>query len=108
MRVELTEVQWLDAQHELSLGEFLQLSGLPETELRQLVDYGVITPLNPAATSWTFGANYVPAARTACRLRRDFDLDIQGLTVAMTLIDRVHELENRILQLSAQLPHRIR
>ncbi|MGH8306895.1 MAG: chaperone modulator CbpM [Gammaproteobacteria bacterium] len=107
MRVELTEVLWLDEHHELSLRELAELSGLPETELRELVDCGAITPLTPEAPAWTFGADCVVAARTAARLRRDFDLDSQGLALALTLIEHVNALEARLRRLDAQLPHRI-
>lgn len=104
MRVELTEVQWLSAEQHLPLLEFTQMSGLLESELQQLVEYGVITPLDPQAQAWTFGADYLPLARTAVRLREDFDLEGQGLAVALTLIERVQELETRLRELSARLP----
>jgi len=104
MRVTLTEMHWLDEHQQLSLSELVQISGLTEKELRQLADYGVITPLDPDAASWTFSSDRVTMARIACRLRHDFDLDTQGLAVALTLIERVHELEERLRQLSARLP----
>lgn len=107
MRVELTEVLWLDEHHELSLRELAELSGLPEVEIRELVDCGTITPQAPEAQAWTFSAECVVAARTAARLRRDFDLDSQGLALALTLIEHVHALEERLHRLDAQLPRRI-
>lgn len=107
MRVELTEVLWLDEHHELSLQELAELSGLPEPELRELVDCGAITPLAPEVPAWIFGADCVTAARTAARLRRDFDLDTKGLALALTLIDRVRALEERLRRLDAQQPRRI-
>ncbi|MGH9351599.1 MAG: chaperone modulator CbpM, partial [Terriglobia bacterium] len=79
MRIELTEVLWLDEHHELSLQELAELSGLPETELQELVDCGAITPLEPETPAWIFGADCVTVASTAARLQRDFDLDTQGL-----------------------------
>ncbi|MGH8284027.1 MAG: chaperone modulator CbpM [Gammaproteobacteria bacterium] len=106
MRVELTEVLWLDEHYELSLRELAELTGLPEAEILELVDCGAITPLAPEAPAWTFGADCVTAARTAARLRRDFDLDSQGLALALTLIEHVNALEARLRQLDAQLPHR--
>ncbi|MGH8397435.1 MAG: chaperone modulator CbpM [Gammaproteobacteria bacterium] len=107
MRVELTEVLWLDEHNELSLQDLAELSGLPESELRKLVDYGAITPQVPEATAWTFSADCEAAARTAARLQRDFDLNSQGLALALTLIEHVHALEEQLRRLEAQLPHRI-
>jgi len=108
MRVELTEVLWLDQQHELSLLQLAQLSGLPEALLAELVDYGAIMPVDPSAAQRTFHADCVVAARTACRLRNDFELDAQGLALALTLLERVHELEAEVRELRAQTPRRVR
>lgn len=107
MRVELTEVHWTDVPQELSLHEFLQLSGLPEIELRHLVEAGVLAPLDPQTAAWTFGSDCLPLARTAGRLYRDLDLDASGLAVALTLLERIRELEIRLRDLDARLPHDI-
>ncbi|MBU6420807.1 MAG: hypothetical protein KGL98_09845 [Gammaproteobacteria bacterium] len=105
MRVELTEVHWTDAPQELSLHEFMQRSGLSESELRQLVEAGVLAPLDPETPAWTFGSDCLPLARTAVRLHRDLDLDASGLAVVLTLIERIRELEARLRDLDARLPH---
>lgn len=104
MRIELTEFEWLDAGQELTLPALVQISGLQETELHELVDCGVITPMDTGAMSLSFPADQVVLARAACRLRNDFDLDTPGLIVALTLIERVRDLEQRLQQLDAQRP----
>jgi hypothetical protein len=48
-------------------------------ELRALVDYGALTPIDPERASWMFTASWVVVARTASRLRRDFELDAYSL-----------------------------
>jgi chaperone modulatory protein CbpM len=108
MRVELTEVHWLDQHHELSLLKLVELSGLSEAELRELVDIGAMVPVDPSATPWTFRADCIATARTACRLRADFELDAQGLAVALRLLDRIRDLEAQLCDLRAQLPRRMR
>jgi len=107
MRVELSEVLWLDQHHELSLREVAELSGLTEAELTELVDCGALAPTNPGAAQQMFAARCVVVARTASRLRRDFELDAQGLTLAMTLLERVQDLEAQLNELRALLPHRV-
>ena len=106
MRTELTEVIWLDQHHVLSLQELAELSGLSEAELRELVDCGAIVPLDPGAAERVFHARCIVVARTACRLRDDFELDSRGLALALTLLDRVHDLEAQLANLRAQLPRR--
>ncbi len=108
MSTEATEVLWLDQQHELSLTELVVLSGLSESELHELVDYGVIMPADPNATQWIFHTDCIVVARTACRLRKDFELNAQGMALALSLLDRVHDLEAQLRELRAQLPQRLR
>ncbi|HEX8009378.1 MAG TPA: chaperone modulator CbpM [Casimicrobiaceae bacterium] len=107
MRVELTELVWLDEHRELTLAELADLSGLSEAELHELEACGAIAPLDPSAATRTFGAECIVAARTAFRLRHDFELDAQGLAVALALLDRVRSLEAELRDLRAQLPRRI-
>jgi chaperone modulatory protein CbpM len=104
MRIELTDALWLNEQQELSVTQLAELSGLSEAEIHALVDYGAIAPIDPAAAQRTFDAQCIVVARTACRLRDDFDLNTQGLAVALTLLDRVHDLEVELRDLRARLP----
>ena len=99
---------WLDERDELSLAELCELSGLAESELRVLVECGAIVPVDPAAREWTFGADLLVVARSAFRLRRDFELDSQGLALAVALLERVRILEEELRALRARLPGGIR
>jgi chaperone modulatory protein CbpM len=107
MRVELTEALWFE-QHVLSLPELAQISGLPGALLEELLDCGAIAPIEPAATELRFGASALRAARTANRLRADFELDVQALVVALSLVARVEELEAQLRELRARQPQRVR
>jgi hypothetical protein len=107
MRVEASEVLWLE-QHELSLAELEELSGLPSRVILELLDCGAIAPLDAAGREARFGAAALRAARTAGRLRADFELDVQALVVALGLLERVAELEAQLRELRAQHPQRMR
>jgi chaperone modulatory protein CbpM len=107
MRLELAEAVWLDERHELSLRELAELSGLAQPEIEALVECGVIAPVDPGASSRAFSAEWLAVARTASRLRSDFELDLQGLAMALTLLDRVHRLEAELREIRAQLPRGI-
>jgi chaperone modulatory protein CbpM len=108
MRAELTEIHWLDHQHELSIKELAELSRLSEAELYELVDCGAIVPVDLDATPWMFRADCLAITRSAFRLRNDFELDPRGLSVALNLLERVQELESQLRQIRAQLPRRVR
>ena len=105
MKVELTEALWLDERQELSLTELAELSSLSEAELRELADVGVIAPVDQDAAQPIFRMDCIVTARTACRLRTDFELDARGLALALILLNRIHDLEVQLRDLNAQLPH---
>jgi chaperone modulatory protein CbpM len=103
MRVELHEMIWFE-QHVLSLPELAELSDLPPAVLEELMDYGAIEPIGPAAGEPRFGAAALRAARVASRLRADFELDTQALAVVLGLLDRVDELRTQLRALQAHQP----
>lgn len=108
MEAKHAEAVWLTEDHEFSLAELAELSGLSEAELRELVDYGAITPVNPNSPSWVFRGNSLLTVRATCRLRVSFDLEPHGVALVVSLLDRIHDLEAQLGSLRAQLPHRTR
>jgi chaperone modulatory protein CbpM len=122
MKIELTDAQWLHEHAEVSFEELAELSGLSPELLRELVEYGALVPINAQApineqgpldaqgstdaqsVQWSFSAECVVAVQTVGRLREDFDLDANALSVALTLIERVHGLEAQLRELRTQFP----
>lgn len=109
---EATEVLWLDERHQFTLMEFVHLSGLSLTDLQHLVDCEALEPVaavEPAAemdaAKVRFSGQCLSLARTASRLRTDFDLDTNGLTLTLQLLKRIQELEAEMVHLRAQWPH---
>lgn len=90
----LAEITWTQMVH---------ASGLTEAELTELVQYGALVPRDAAAAPWTFEARWLIVARTASRLRRDFDLDPHGVSVVLSFLDRVETLEAELRSLRARL-----
>jgi chaperone modulatory protein CbpM len=107
MRVELTEMLWFE-EHVVSLSELTELTGLPSGMLEELVSAGAIEPIDAASPEPRFGAAALSAARHARRLREDFDLDAQALSLVLGLLERIDGLEQQLQALRARLPGRIR
>ncbi len=101
---ELTETLWLHEQYSFSLAQLSELSGMSEAQLQEMVEYGILTPIDPKARPWMFGADRLLILRRAVRLSRDFDLESAGLVLALTLLDRIHDLEAEVNELRAKLP----
>ena len=108
MTLEITETLWLDERGSVTIVELSQCSGLTESELRELVDMGALEPVDADAPQWSFGARCIVAARAACRLRDDFELNTSGLAVALSLLERIEELESEVQRVRARLPGRLR
>ena len=106
MEADHAEAQWLTGECEFSLTELVELSGSSVEELRELVEYGAITPVNPESPQWVFPGQCLPTVRAACRLRLSFDLEPHGVALVISLLDRIHDLEARLDSLRAQLPRR--
>jgi chaperone modulatory protein CbpM len=102
--VNENEVLWLDEHRIVSLHELIEVSGLREDELLDLVQSGALPSRPSAGGEIAFSARVVTMARTACRLRDDFELDTRGLGVALRLLERVRDLETEVSRLRAQLP----
>ena len=101
-----TEVLWLDEHRVVSLRELTEVSGLQEAELLELVHSGALPVRDAAGGGYSFSARVITIARTACRLRDDFELDTQGVGVALKLLERVRDLEEELARLRAQMPGR--
>jgi len=106
---------WLDQHHQFTLTELVELSGLSAAELQHLVECEALVPVTavePAvergATEARFSAQCLALARTASRLRNDFDLDVNGLALTLRLLNRIRELEAQLLDLRAQSPRVIK
>jgi chaperone modulatory protein CbpM len=99
-----TEVLWLDEHRVVSLTELVEVSGLRESELLDLVSTGALPARDTPGGELAFSARVVTLARTACRLRDDFELDTRGLAVALQLLERVRDLESELARLRALMP----
>src|SRR5438045_4098316 len=75
MNIEICEALRIDERGEVDWTRLIDVSGLPEAELRELVDDGALGPVDRTASSWSFDAHALVLARTAGRLHRELDLD---------------------------------
>ena len=106
MKSEHTEAVWLTEDTQFSLAELAELAGIPESEVRELVDYGAVTPVDPESSPWIFNGKCLLTIRTASRLRVSFDLEPHGVALIVSLLERIHDLEAQLGSLRAQFPQR--
>ncbi|PWT70364.1 MAG: hypothetical protein C5B46_09615 [Proteobacteria bacterium] len=90
----------------IALDELSQASGLSVQQIIELVDYGAFEPSGTPASgdtrTWRFAARYITIGRRASRLSREFELSTSALALALSFLDRIEELEQRVRSLEAQ------
>lgn len=106
MSAEHIAAVWLTEDARFSLEELAELADMPEAEVRELVDYGAVTPVDPDAAPWIFDGRCLLTIRTACRLRVSFDLEPHGVALIVSLLERIRGLEAQLGSLHAQSPQR--
>ena len=102
MQTESHNVLWLDHTQRVSLQDLMDLSGLIETEVCELVFAGALVPSNYQQLPWTFSGDCVVTVRKASRLRDELELDGHALALTLGLLEQVRELEAEISKLRAQ------
>ena len=102
------EAMWLHTQARFSIVELVESSGLPEPVLRELVEYGALSPAEPEAQQWVFGGDCVVRVRTAARLRNDLELETPALALVLSLLDEIDRLGGEVRRLGAQLSSPLR
>ncbi len=108
MNIEHSELMWLDEQHEVTLDELVELSGLSQHELQLLVESGALVPNNPAPnnpaedqpiSTWHFSSHSVVSIRTLSRLKQDFELEQNALGLLLVFLERIRKLEFKLREL---------
>jgi len=81
--------------------EFLELTGIDEKELLELIHMEWISPIVTAQDEWLFLVRDVPRVRKYVRLCEDFELSPIAGTIIVDLLHRIATLERRIQELDA-------
>jgi chaperone modulatory protein CbpM len=87
----------------LTVIELAQVSGLSDAEISELVELGVFEARRGESEEWIFSANSVSVARTAFRLRSDFDLNTSGIALALAYLEKIEALQARLRELECRI-----
>lgn len=101
--METAQLTVLDFADVCSFEHLVDVSGLTRLEIGLLVDSGVILPVDVVTQPPVFHLHYVVVANTARRLRDDFELDGNGMALALALLQRIRETEAALAEVRAQL-----
>jgi chaperone modulatory protein CbpM len=83
----------VEDEGELSLEQLSSLCEVERQRIVELVDEGVIEARS--ITELRFGGECLRRARIALRLQRDLGVNVAGVALALQLMERIEELEQR-------------
>jgi chaperone modulatory protein CbpM len=104
MEQQLLDVAWLDAREVVTLAELARICALSPAELDELVDDGVLVPVEEARQERLFSAECVMPLRTAGKLRQDFDLDLFTVGLLLGYLNRIEALERELRSARTHFP----
>ena len=97
-RLEIA-VELLDEELEMSLDDFCEACSGTTRWVVELVEEGVIQPVDATAGDWRFSGTSLSRALVATRLRRELDVNTPGIALALDLIEEVRTLRERLARL---------
>jgi chaperone modulatory protein CbpM len=77
---------------QLTLHEFCQSAGLPQTVLLAIVEHGIVEPSGPTPEQWLFDISTLAIAKRAFRLQTDLQIEWTGVALALQLLDELEHL----------------
>jgi chaperone modulatory protein CbpM len=95
--IETATALFLDDDGTVTAAQLVAQTGLTPHEVDLLVECGAIAPRDVAAPTWTFSAHCVVTARSARRLRDEFDLDdAHAVAILLRFLQRIEDLEAQL------------
>jgi chaperone modulatory protein CbpM len=85
-----------------SLDEVCEACHVEAAWITELVEHGVIEPVERGGASWRFSSLAIVRVAKAKRLERDLSLNTPGVALALELLDEIEDLRTRLKALEAR------
>jgi chaperone modulatory protein CbpM len=102
MKITIEQAVTIEENGLVSYKELVAMSGMTEDEVRDLVRYGALEPVDADAPQWIFRAEALTLVRRASGLRRAFELDTHALSVVLGFVERIDALEAQLRRFRAR------
>ena len=89
----------LEDDEELSLQELCSACELSESQVVEMVEYGVIDPVGGEPAKWRFVGVSLRRVRITRNLQRDLGVNTPGAALALELLEELEELRARLQRL---------
>jgi chaperone modulatory protein CbpM len=105
MSADIHDLAWLDARATIVESELARMCRLSIADVEELVEYGLLVPVDGTPSAYVFSAACVQPLRQAGALRARFDLEPFVLGLLFSQFERIARLEQELRTLRAHLPH---
>ena len=89
------EIIVFDEEISCNLDELCCLCRTSTKQVVELVEEGVITPLESDAAKWYFDHLAIRRLQMAIRLQQDLDVNLPGVALVLDLLDEIRELRQQ-------------
>jgi chaperone modulatory protein CbpM len=88
----------LEEDARFSLEDLCRACCLPAEQLLEMVDEGIIDPIDyqQTTTAWQFAGNSVTRVHTVIRLQQDLGVNLAGAALAVELLDEIKVLRGSL------------
>lgn len=94
----------LEEEVELTLSDLCRSCRVEADFVVELIQEGVIDPLEPTEQRWTFGGQSLIRLRRAVNLHQDLGLNLAGIALALELLDEREQLRAELARWQRAFP----
>ena len=102
MTFQLVDVLTIEAVERFTFSEVAKLCQLSHEEAQELIDYGAIrSDDSEGGTECFYSAQKLSVLQSACKQRRDYDLDLFSVVICVQYLENIADLKRQIELLQA-------
>jgi len=101
MKIQLIETLEVEIIERFTFSELAKVCELSDQEMQELIDYGAIFSEDPDEHELFYSAQNLKILQSACKQRRDYDLDLFSVVICVQYLEQIADLERQIESLQA-------
>jgi len=87
----------VDEDEYISLIHLCRYCNYSQEEIVELVNEGILEPIGGPVHEWRFNYIAIRRVKKVRRLQKDFELDLTASGLVIHLLDRIEELESKLI-----------
>ena len=95
--METISGQIVDESIEITIVELCESCAVDAELVEAMIEEGILEPTGKRGAEWCFPYISVKRTRTVVRLQRDLGVNLAGAALALELLDRMEDLQRRLI-----------